>query len=223
MTDSLSGHFLHICHTKRQVPAQPAGRGRGWINRVLYRDLNKCIDQQLLLLVSLNVKTWITLQKIKIKNQLSTWVIWRDTPEVSLFKRRTAQRSMSVRTDQFEPRRHETRSVFGRSEQIMKSVDLICDLACTVGAGECGCGLGVFGNMEVGVWEMGSRRREVYRQGPIEGTPAFILIRTNLDKLAMTVNTWTPPSSSAINRKKKKNCLKNRWGVCVCLLYRDVM
>lgn len=30
---------------------------------------------------------------------------------------------------------------------------------------------------------------EVYRQGLIEGTAAFILIRTNLDKLATAANT----------------------------------
>lgn len=42
---------------------------------------------------------------------------------------------------------------------------------------------------EVGVWEMGGGRREVYRQGLIGGTAAFILIRTNVDKLATVVNT----------------------------------
>lgn len=50
--------------------------------------------------------------------------------------------------------------------------------------------MGVFGNTEVGVWEMGGwRRREVYTQALIEGTAAFILIRTNLDKLATAANT----------------------------------
>lgn len=51
------------------------------------------------------------------------------------------------------------------------------------------CGLGVFGNTEVGVWEIGSRRRELYSRGLMEGTAAFILIRTYLNKLATAVNT----------------------------------
>lgn len=49
----------------------------------------------------------------------------------------------------------------GEGEQIVRSETLICDLACRVWPGECGCGLGT---QSLGVCEMGSRRREVYRQ-----------------------------------------------------------
>lgn len=38
-----------------------------------------------------------------------------------------------------------------KSVQLTKSAALIYDLTCSVGAGECGCGLGVFGNRGWGV------------------------------------------------------------------------
>lgn len=69
-------------------------------------------------------------------------------------------------------------------------MDVICDLACTVGAGECGCERRGLGCGRDGKLEAGSGRREVFpRQGLIEGTADHILIRTNLDKLASAANT----------------------------------
>lgn len=62
------------------------------------------------------------------------------------------------------------------------SVTFISDLACSLRR-ECGCGFGSVWEHKVGVWEMGSRRREVCRQTD------YSLIRTNLGKLATAVNT----------------------------------
>lgn len=47
--------------------------------------------------------------------------------------------------------------------------------------------MGVFGSAEVGVWEVGGG--SFTGRASIEGTAAYTLIRTNLDKLATAVST----------------------------------
>lgn len=62
MTDSLNGYFLHICHTKRQVPAWPSGLQGGLIESYVMICRNVSTNT-LLLLVSMNAQSLITLQQ----------------------------------------------------------------------------------------------------------------------------------------------------------------
>lgn len=69
MTDLLSGHFLRICPTKRQVPAQPSRLKGGLIEpyvTICRNVLTNTLLLLLLLLAILNAQSLMTLQRRKI-------------------------------------------------------------------------------------------------------------------------------------------------------------
>ncbi len=108
MTDSLSGHFLRICHSKRQVSAQPSGL-RGGLTEFCVMICGNVLTNTLLLLVSLNAQTVITSQKEKSMNSVSR--SYQVTPDISFHLIRTNFRLKVTKQDKS--------FFFSKSEQIV--------------------------------------------------------------------------------------------------------